>query len=189
MKQNRNILLAFLFLIITGALYRLVPGRPLGFAPQLAMAIFGGVVIKDKKWAFALPVFSLFLSDALFEMLTRAGVVNMPGFYDGQWVNYLLIAAMTFIGMAMKRVNVANVGVASLAAPVAYFLLSNFAVWISGGGYGLPLTAAGLYQSYVYGLPFLQGSLAATICFSALLFGGYYLIQRSYMSRMQKALV
>ncbi len=189
MKQRSNIFIIFGALIITCALYRLVPGRPLGFAPQLAMALFGGAVIKDKKWAFALPVFSMFLSDLLFELLTRAHIVNMPGFYSGQWINYLLIAGITFIGMAIRNFNVLNVAVGSVAAAVLYFILSNGIVWLGGGGYGRPMNASGFYQCMADGLPFFKGSLAATICFSTLLFGGYYLLQRNASRRMQQALI
>jgi hypothetical protein len=189
MKPNRILITAFILLVFTGALYRLVPDRPLGFAPQFAMAIFGGALIKDRKWAIALPVFSMFLSDALFELLTRAGVVSMPGFYEGQWINYLLIAGVTFIGMAIRKVNVRQIALASVAAPVAYFLLSNGALWLGGGGYARPKTAAGLMQCYADALPFFKGSLAATLCFSALLFGAYLLVQRSAGRKIEQALV
>ena len=47
MKQNRNVIIIFILLIIIGAGFRLVDNRPLGFAPQIAMAICAGAVIKD----------------------------------------------------------------------------------------------------------------------------------------------
>lgn len=191
MKQNKTILITFILLIITGALYRLIDNRPLGFAPQIAMAIFGGAVIRDKKWAFAVPLFSMLLSDLLFEVLNRMGIVhNMPGFYEGQWLNYLLLAGITFIGISMKRINVVNVAVASLTAPVIYFLLSNFFVWASGGGYARPFTAEGLYQCMVDGLPFFKGSLYATVAFSAALFGIHAIINRvSENKAIEKAVI
>ena len=183
MKQNKTTIIVFILLIVMGAVC-----RPLGFAPQLAMALFGGAVIRDKKWAFALPVFSMFISDAIFELLTRAHVLNMPGFYPGQLINYALIAAITFIGMAIKRINVVNVAVATVIAPVVYFLLSNFAVWASDA-LGYAMNASGLMACYAAALPFFKDSLVHTVCFSALLFGGYYIIQRSYTQKMQQSLV
>ena len=69
MKRNHAILTSFLLLVVAAALYRIVPGRPYGFAPQISMALFGGAVLKDKKWAFALPLVSLFLSDLLYQVL------------------------------------------------------------------------------------------------------------------------
>jgi hypothetical protein len=64
MKLDKNTLISFVLLIIMAALYRAMPGRIWGFAPHIAMAIFGGSVIKDRKLAL-LPVLSLFLSDLI----------------------------------------------------------------------------------------------------------------------------
>ena len=63
MKPSKNIVWSFVLLVIIAALYRIIPGRPFGFAPQWAMAIFAGAVIRDKKWAFIIPVLSMFVSD------------------------------------------------------------------------------------------------------------------------------
>lgn len=183
MKSNRSLLLTLVALIVIAAFYRLIPGRPLGFAPQLAMAIFGGAVIKDKKWAFALPIFSMFLSDCLFQALHTAGLTDIYGFYDGQLLNYGLFALMVFIGFAIRgRLNVWSIGIASLAAPTVFFLLSNFATWsgMAGGlrGWDRPLTFGGFMMALNDGLPFYQGSLAATVIFSVLLFGTYFLLNR-----------
>ncbi len=170
-------------LIIVAALYRIIPNRPWGFAPQIAIALFGGAVIKDKKWAFALPIFSMFLSDLLYQVLYNAGLTTMIGFYDGQILNYCLFAIMVFIGFSIKKINVANVLGASLVAPTVFFLLSNFITWsgLAGGLRGLdrPLTFEGLLLAYGDGLPFYQGGLVSTVIFSALLFGGYYLITKN----------
>lgn len=176
MKLNRSIILALVLLIVVAALYRIIPSRPLGFAPHIAMALFGGAMLKDRKWAFALPIFSMFLSDLLFEALYRNGMTLTPGFYEGQLTNYILFAGLTLIGFAIRKVNLWSVAAGSLAAPTAYFLVSNFLVWASGGGLGRPKTMEGLFQCYTDALPFYTGSLAATVVFSALLFGGYYLL-------------
>ena len=69
MKINRQIIFSFILLIIIASLYRIMPGRPYGFAPQIAMAIFGGAIIKDKKFAFLLPILAMFVSDALYQLL------------------------------------------------------------------------------------------------------------------------
>lgn len=180
MKNNRSILLSLLLLIVVAALYRIIPSRPLGFAPHIAMALFGGAMIKDKKWAFALPIFSMFLSDCLYEILYRNELSTIPGFYAGQITNYILFAGITLIGFAIKRVNIVNVAIASLVAPIAYFLVSNFAVWTAGAGFQRPKTWAGLMETYVDALPFLKGNIGSTLVFSAILFGGYYLLRGSF---------
>lgn len=153
-----------------------MPDRPWGFAPQIAMAIFGGAVIRDRKLAFLLPLLSMFISDALFEYIHRFHNGKMAGFYEGQLTNYVLFALMTFFGFFARNLNILRIGLASLAAPTAFFILSNFFVWASAtGGYKRPMTFDGLMQCYNDGLPFYYGSLAAGVFFSAILFGGYFL--------------
>ena len=177
MKLNRSLLISLCLLIVVAALYRIIPARPFGFAPHIAMAIFGGAIIKDKKWAFALPVFSMFLSDLMYEMLFRTGISDTQGFYAGQFTNYVLFLGLTLIGFAIrKHVNTLSIFAASLAGPTIYFILSNFFVWFSGGGFQREKTFAGLMQCYADGLPFYYGSIAATVVFGALLFGGYFLV-------------
>lgn len=178
MKNKKSILLTFLVLIVIAALYRVVPGRPFGFAPQIAMALFAGAVIKDKKYAFALPLFSMILSDALYELLYISGLSTIQGFYEGQFTNYILFALMTAGGFLIKKINLVNVFLASITASTVYFLLSNFLVWLSGtGGLQRPKTFDGLMMCFADGLPFYKNSIWGTLFFSALLFGGYYLIR------------
>lgn len=179
MKFNRSVLVSLLLLVVVASLYRVIPGRPFGFAPQYAMAIFGGAIfIKNKKWAFLLPLLSLFISDVLYEVLFYAGITTLQGFYSGQWLNYLLFALLTTIGFLIKKINIVNVFLAALAAPTAYFIFSNFLVWLGGGGLERPKTLQGLLMCYNDALPFYPNSLYATIIFSAVLFGGYYLLSR-----------
>ena len=159
-----------------------MPGRPYGFAPQIAMAIFGGAIIKDKKFAFLLPLLSMFISDAMFEILYRNGVGNMQGFYEGQLTNYILFGLMTFFGFFIKNFNMGRIAIASLSAPTTYFLLSNFMVWVSNSPYaGLqgPKTFNGLLLCFGDGLSFYPWSVAATFVFSAILFGSYFLINKA----------
>src|SRR3982074_2012130 len=106
MKSNKSLAWTLISLIVVAALYRIIPNRLPGFAPQYAMALFGGAVIKDKKWAFALPIFSMFLSDLLYQALYSGGLSSVPGFYEGQWQNYLLFAGITLLGFFMKRITV-----------------------------------------------------------------------------------
>lgn len=181
MKLNKNFLLVFLLLIVVAALYRVIPGRPWGFAPHIAMALFGGAVIKDKRWAFALPVFSLFLSDLVYQMLWINGLTDTQGFYAGQWQNYLWFIGITCLGFFMKNTKVGTVISFSFLAPTLYFLVSNFNVWMAGAGWQRPKTFDGLMQCYTDGLPFYRGGLMATLVFSTVLFGLYMLAKKKDM--------
>ncbi|MFI5131596.1 MAG: DUF6580 family putative transport protein, partial [Chitinophagales bacterium] len=126
MKLNRSILIIFLLSLLAAALYRLIPDKPEGFFPQMAMALLGGALIKDKKWAFILPVLSLFISDLAFQLLYQAGMTSKLGFYDGQWVVYLAFVAITCFGFLMKKVNMLNVALFSIAGSIFFFLITNY---------------------------------------------------------------
>ncbi|HEV3222355.1 MAG TPA: DUF6580 family putative transport protein [Puia sp.] len=180
MKSSNKIIWSFLLLVIIAALYRIIPGRPYGFAPQWAMAVFAGAVIKDKKWAFLIPVLSMFISDLLYQVLYIGGLTNMQGFYEGQWQNYVLFTLLVFVGIAIRKMNVLQIVAASLAAPSLYFIVSNFLVWASNGttrGLDRPKTIKGLMLCYSDGIPFYITSILATLVFSAILFGTYAFIR------------
>lgn len=165
-------------MIVIAAVYRAIPGRPWGFTPQIAMAIFGGAVIKDKKWALALPLFSMFLSDVLYQVLYSTGVSSIPGFYEGQITNYVLFALLVCVGFMMKRVTIPNVLGYSLLAPTLFFLASNFMVWMAGAGLQRPKTFSGLMMCYNDALPFFKGEVLGTLVFGAVLFGSHYLLTK-----------
>lgn len=187
MKLSKSVIVSLVLLIVVAALYRVMPNRPLGFAPQYAMAIFGGAIfINNKKWAFTLPILSLFISDAVYQLLYAKGLSATPGFYEGQWQNYLLIGALTFIGFLIKNVKFSSVVLASIASPTAYFLGSNFIVWAGGGGLQRPLTWPGLVMCYTDALPFYPNSVYATLVFSAVLFGGYYMAQKMMLKTVKE---
>lgn len=181
MKITKQLAVSFILLIVVASLYRIMPGRPYGFAPQIAMAIFGGAIIKDKKFAFLLPLLAMFVSDCLYQLLYMNGVGSIYGFYDGQVLNYILFAGLTIFGFFIKNLNVKKIALASIAAPTAYFLASNFFVWASSSplaGLGRPKTFAGLMMCYGDGLPFYPWSVASTFVFCAILFGSYYLMTK-----------
>lgn len=178
MKFSKNLVISFVLLIVIASLYRILPGRPWGFAPQIAMALFAGAVVKDKKYAFALPLLSMFLSDLLYHVLYLAGLGQIPGFYGGQFLNYLMLTSITLIGFFIREKNIGSMVMGFVAGPTAYFLISNFAVWIGGGGYQRPKTFNGLMMCYADGLPFYQMSLISTVVFGAVLFSAYGLLSK-----------
>jgi hypothetical protein len=185
MKFTKQTTIAFVLILLVASLYRVWDGRPFGFAPQMAIALFAGAVIKDKKWAIILPLLSMLLSDALYQLLYIKGMTSIQGFYDGQWINYLLIAGLTVFGMFMRRITFLNVLGFSVGGSVIYFLLSNFTVWLADAGLGRPKTFDGLLLCYGdaiafyrdYGIinGFAGNVLIGDLFFAGLLFGTYYL--------------
>lgn len=184
MKLTKNILLSLGLMVLATALYRIFPNRPLGFAPQIAVAIFAGALfVKDKKIAFILPLLSMFISDLLYECLHLNGLSTIGGFYKGQWVNYLLFMSLTAIGFLVNIQKIASILAGTIAAPTIFFILSNGLVWLKGGGYNRPKNMQGLLACYADGLPFYPNSIYSTVFFAALLFGGYILFTKRAASK------
>lgn len=190
MKLNKSTIWAFVILLVTASLYRTWDGRPFGFAPQMAMALFGGAVIRDKRLAVLLPLLSLLISDALYEVLYANGLSSIKGFYEGQLLTYLLFIGITFFGMLMKKINFKNVLGFSISGSLIFFLVSNFGVWAAGAGLARPKTFDGLLLCYGdalafyrdYGLinGFYGNQLLGDLFFSGLLFGAYVLIRNYF---------
>ena len=106
MKQNKTLVLIAALIVLLAALSRVVfYSKEFYFSAAVAMALFSGSVIKDKKLAFLLPLFSMFLADFLFEV---SGIAD--GFWGwGQLVGYGIFALITILGFYLKKINVLNV--------------------------------------------------------------------------------
>ena len=191
MKLNKSNLLVLFILILACALYRVWDSRPMGFAPQIAMALFAGSVSKDKRFAFLFPVLSLFISDLLYQFLYSQGLSTIKGFYSGQWQNYLLIASITVIGFFINKNRISQIFIGSLAGAIYFFLISNLLVWI-GGGWDInnqpyPRSFSGLMLCYSEALPFFKWSVLSTLLFNGIFFGSFYLLGKSILKKEMQA--
>ena len=191
MKLNKSSLLVLFILILACALYRVWDSRPMGFAPQIAMALFAGSISKDKRFAFLFPVLSLFISDLLYQFLYSQGLSTIKGFYSGQWQNYLLIASITIIGFFINKNKIGQIFVGSLAGAVYFFLVSNFMVWV-GGGWDInnqpyPRSFSGLMLCYTEAMPFFKWSVLSTLLFNGIFFGSFYLLGKSVLKKEMQA--
>ena len=149
-------------LIGVAALSRLLPHPP-NFTPILAMGLAGGVMFGARWVAFVVPLLALLLSDLALQALSG------NGFYSGQWVVYLAVAGVCWLG-TLTRVTVSGLIGSSVLASVGFFLVSNLGVWLSGTLY--PATGAGLVACYVAAIPFLGNTLVSTLLYGAVLFAG-----------------
>lgn len=174
--MNKKLALSLLILVVMSAVYRIIPNRPMGFAPQIAIALYSGSVFaKNKKWAFLLPILSMFISDCLYQILYINHMTEIQGFYSGQWINYLMFAGLAVFGFNLSSMTRLFTGI--FAAPTAYFIVSNLLVFISGGGYH----RSTLFECYIDGLPFYVNSVWATLFFGVILFGSYKIVSRKIL--------
>ena len=94
------------------------------------------------------------------------------------------MAAFASIAMTgwilQKRFSVGRLAFACLAAPTAFYLISDFGVWLGFNSY--PHTWAGLVACYVAAIPFQGRITTSTILFSVMLFGA----QQIHAARVER---
>ena len=149
-------LLAVAGLIALIAASRLLPHPP-NFTPVLAAALFCGGLLPLRR-ALLVPLGAMFASDLILGL--HAGMASV----------YLAMALCVLLGRLLppqKGLSPALGG--ALAASVLFFVVTNFAVWLSGSLY--PPTAAGLLACYVAALPFFHHTLLSTLLCAAVFFG------------------
>lgn len=171
-KQDTSLVLIAILMIVAAALSR-VFFYPFNYSPVIAMALFGGSVIKNKKLAFALPLFAMLLSDIMFEVFNVA-----QGFWGwGQLVGYGILAIITVFGFQLRKINVINVLGFSVASSLIFFFLSNSSVWLFDNS-TYAQNGAGYINCLVAGLPFLEKGLLVDAAYCAIFFGGFVLLER-----------
>ena len=175
-QQKISSIIIAVLLILIAAISRVVM-YPHNFSPIVGMAVFSGAIIKDKRLAFALPLFSMFLSDVMFEVFHIA-----PGFWGwGQLVGYGIFALITIIAFSLKKISILNVAAYSILSSVIFFVLSNSSVFVFDNSvyHIYPQSFTGYIDCLYAGLPFFKTGLLADQVYSGVLFGAYYLLQQT----------
>ena len=157
--------------VVLATLTRFIPHLP-NFSPVYGALLFGGANLKkrDSVWFSAL---TLGASDVV---LTKFIYHFNVGW--GELIQMAAFVSIAMIGWVLqKRVSIGRLAFTCLAAPTAFYVISDFGVWL---GHSYPHTWAGLVACYVAAIPFQGRITASTVLFSAILFGG----QRIYASRV-----
>ncbi|MEW5894661.1 MAG: DUF6580 family putative transport protein [Candidatus Omnitrophota bacterium] len=146
-------------LLVLGILSRFFIHAP-NYTPVIALALFGGMYLR-KEESLWMPLALMAISDLVL------GLHQVMVF---TWGSVLLIS---LLGMWQKeKKGVLPLAAKSLAAPVLFFILTNFGCWLVM----YPLTFEGFIRCYVAAIPFFRNTLASTIIYSLVLFGAYELI-------------
>lgn len=175
MKQGKLNLIAATLLVIIAALIR-VATYPHTYASAVAMGLFAGAVFTSKKYAFALPIAAMLLSDVLFEVTGKA-----IGFWGiGQAVNYIALGFVTMLGTKIRKANIPNVVLFSLLGTFIFFFASNLGYFVFENTKYLTYTQDlnGLVNCFIAAIPFAKSGLIADLTWSALLFGTYALVSK-----------
>lgn len=175
---------ALIAIVLAAAATRLLPHPP-NFTSVTALALFGGTYFADRRWAFAVPLLALLLSDLALGLMHSWSIMAVQPHMEVQYLAFALIVALGF--RLRQQVTPLRVAGASLQAAVLFFVVTNFGEWLLQGRY--PQTFAGLVECYVAAIPFFGNSLAGDAFYTLLLFGGFQLLQQRYASLREPRLL
>lgn len=162
MSRKHSLILA-LAMVALAAASRLFH-HPFNFTPVVAMAVFSGFYFK-KWWGVAIPLAAMVASDTFI------------GFYELSLLLpvYVSVALAYFFGyILINKVRWPRVLITALLSSVAFFLVTNFAVWAFTPWYGHDW--AGLSQCFTMALPFFRNSLVGDLVYSGAFFAIYALV-------------
>ena len=153
------------FLVGVDVAARLLPHAP-DFTPVAATALFAASTLRLRALSPLVPFAGMLLGDAAL------------GFYDCRMMTAVygmlaLPAIVTCLSSRLRRP--AMVVPVLLSSSLAFFLVTNFAVWALGPLYAA--STAGLLKCYIAALPFLRNMIAGDLFWGLVLFGSYRLLQ------------
>lgn len=186
MKKN---ILVLSLLIIVAALTRIVP-HSYNFTPIAGMALVGSAYFHRKILAFLIPVLALYVSDFILNNTIyssfypdNAGLIFITDFMIFTY-GAMLLTVLLGIKM-LRKVSGTRILGSAVIASLIFFLISNFGVWLTTPMY--PKSLVGLGESYIAGLPFLQGTLLSNVIFTPVIFFAYQMITRQKLSKVLKS--
>jgi Family of unknown function (DUF6580) len=162
-------------MIVLAVLARFIPHIP-NFSPVYGVLLFGGAHL-SKRESIWFPLVLLGASDYVLNRFVYHMSIG--------WMELIQLAAFAVIAVVgwtlRRRVTIPGFTLAFLAGPTAFYLISNFGVWL--GWHAYPRSWEGLIACYVAAIPFYGYSLASTFLFGGALFGTYEFLVVRYGQR------
>jgi hypothetical protein len=140
---------------------RLVSETP-NFNAVIAATLFAGFYFRSRLTAVCVPLLAMSLSDVFLGGYDKT---MMAAVYAS------LLVPIAWRGLLRRKLSPLVVGLGAVSSSLAFFALSNAAVWWAWYPHSWP----GLVECYTAALPFLTNSLKSDLAFSAGFFGLYAL--------------
>ncbi|MGC1451757.1 MAG: DUF6580 family putative transport protein [Candidatus Sulfotelmatobacter sp.] len=169
-------MLAYVFILFAVAV-RFMP-HPMAFTPVgAALLFFGARAPRRRLW---IPLILLAASDVVLTTM----IYRYPFSWD-HFVTWAWYAGMLWLGTSLTpNAGAFRILGSALTGSVAFFGVSNFAVWAAWDMY--PHSVAGLLTCYDAGLPFFRHAAAGDLLFTAVMFGAPVLYD-ALAGRLQKS--
>ncbi|EOQ89063.1 hypothetical protein LEP1GSC202_1765 [Leptospira yanagawae serovar Saopaulo str. Sao Paulo = ATCC 700523] len=152
-----------ILMVIATVLSRILPHPP-NFTPVLAVSLFSGAYLADRRIALVVPILAMFVSDLYL------------GLHDLMPVVYGFMVLSVLFGKQIGTSMAKSFGY-TVVGSVLFFVVTNLAVWFTSGMYSLDV--AGLSQCFVLALPFFQNSILGDLVYSGILFGAMAFLNRT----------
>jgi hypothetical protein len=138
------------------------------FSPIGALVLCGAAFL-PRKWAVALPVTAIFLSDLVLNAHYRVSLLNAA-----MLPNYLAFALIAALGWMLRgKAPGGRIFAASIAGSIIFYVVTNTAAWLVEPQYAK--SAAGWVQALTVGLPaygptwhFFRNTLLSDLAFTGL---------------------
>jgi hypothetical protein len=173
-------ILIFAMIVLAAAL-RLAP-HPWNFTPVGAIALFSGVMVRDRRLAFLVPVLVMFATDLIIGFNKLSPLVY-ASFLLSVLIGRAVVGARFSASQSepepsarSRKRPVPRIAGAIFLGALQFFLITNFGVWAFLDSY--PRTGTGLAACYIAGLPLFWNTLAGDAVYATVLFGGFFLAER-----------
>ncbi|TGM26175.1 hypothetical protein EHQ82_04560 [Leptospira selangorensis] len=152
-----------ILMVIATVISRILPHPP-NFTPILAVSLFSGAYLTDRKLAIVVPILAMLVSDFYL------------GFHDLMPVVYGFMVLSVIFGKRIGTSVSKSFGY-TVVGSILFFIITNLAVWVTSGMYSLDLV--GLRQCFVMAIPFFQNSILGDLVYSGILFGTMAFLNRT----------
>lgn len=170
LKQRNTIF--FSLILVVAFISRLIPHPP-NFTAVGALLIVGTAMAGRKYLVPLMAIVVYFMSDLILNNIIYSQ------FFDGFTLVspifvFIALSYLAIFGIArfiLSKMKPGRLLLAAVFSSIAFFLISNFGVWMIGAGY--PMTPEGLMAAYTAALPYLSYDFLGNIVFG-LIFTSLY---------------
>lgn len=173
MIKNKSFLVV-VSIFVLAVVSRLLPHLP-NFTPVMAIALFGGAFLRPKYFSVLIPMVAMFVADYILSIGS-----GYPFLHSTMLFVYVSMFLTTVIGWWIAKNPAWNrVLVGALGSSALFFIITNLGVFTMDAMY--PMNASGLLACYTAALPFFRNEFLGNLFYTAILFGSYALIARTYL--------
>jgi len=175
-SSARSALAVAAAMVAIGLAARVLPHPP-NVSPIGSLALFSGAFFASRKIALLVPLAVMMTTDVLL------------GFHGAMWATYSCFAASVLMGRWIRQRpagtagGALRIGGACLAGSVLFFLVTNFAVWLTW----YEPTAGSLAVCFTAAIPFFQNTLIGDAAFTTVFFGAAALAHAGSFDRFPVA--